>query len=224
MATRTRSDDEATVGGAQPQSTRDRLLEAAARELDKNPAGPIRLTEVLKTADASPSSLYHFFGSLSGLVQEAKLVRYEQASLIAAFDSFSEAVSAAESREQFADALDEYLEHVAGPTRTPARRARASAVLAAANDADVRDRLWETQSHLYAALEGVLSSAVARGFVPAGIDTAGVVHFSDALFFGYLLSETLDQPRLREQWYRHARESIYVALFREDGFALSRRG
>jgi AcrR family transcriptional regulator len=224
MATRTRSNDEATVGGDQPQSTRDRLIEAAARELDRNPAGPIRLTEVLRTADASPSSLDHFFGSLSGLVREARIARFEEASMVAAYEQFRSSVDGAISRVEFADALDSFLEHLAGPTRTPARRARASAVLAAANDAEVTERLWEAQSHLYAALSEVVEAAARKGFVSPDVHLDGVIHYSDALFFGYLLSETLDREDLRRHWHGHARESIYVALFREDGFALSRRG
>jgi len=203
--------------------TRERLIAAASNVLARNPAGPVRLTEVLADADASPSSLYHFFGSLSGLVQEAKIARFEQTTLIEAYDTFKAAVLAATTRLQLADALDAYLEHMAGATRTPARRARASAVLSASSDDVIRDRLWETQVHLYTALIDVLSTAVDKGFISEEVDMLGLVHFTDALFFGYLLTEALDRPMLRSHWYRHARESIYVALFGDDGLALSRR-
>lgn len=204
--------------------TRERLLKAATKALAANPAGEVRLTDVLHEADASPSSLYHFFGNLGGLVREAKMARFGEASLIAAYDSFKAATLAATTREEFADALDVYLEHLAGPSRTAARRARASAVLAVYDDERLRERLWETQSHLYEALIEVLRVPVSKGLISDDIDMLGVVTFADGLFFGRLLSETSGPDAVREHWYRRARESLYVALFDADGLALARRG
>lgn len=218
-----RSAEREEFGSDDRSGTRDRLLSAATQALAKNPSGPVKLTEVLSEAKASPSSLYHFFGSLSGLVQEAKITRFEEAALVEAYDALRAGVVSATSREQVADAVDMYLEHLAGDTRTSARHARASAVLAASNDEDVQRRLLETQSHLYDALTEVLSTGIHKGFVSADVDMLGFVHFTDALFFGYLLSETLGREDLKRAWYGHARVAIYVALFGDEGLALSRR-
>lgn len=64
-------------GAVSKIKTKQVLLDVAVDQIGKVGEAHVRLEDVLRDAGASVSSLYHHFGSMRGLLDEAQLVRFD---------------------------------------------------------------------------------------------------------------------------------------------------
>ncbi len=63
---------------AEINTTRERLLKATAAAIDKGGEGAVRIRDLTKSCNITAPSIYHFFGSREGLIDEAQALRFSR--------------------------------------------------------------------------------------------------------------------------------------------------
>jgi AcrR family transcriptional regulator len=179
--------------------TAETLLEVTVRLLEQHGEAGLRLEDVLAEAGASPSSLYHHYGSRDGLVEAARTAMFTRfaATDIALLRQAVESVNTGPELLQVLLAVNQETQSMA---RAESRRRRI-AVLGSAAD---RPALWEAlgreQARLTAAVADVIADAQERGLVRRDVDPVAAATFIQAYTIGRVLSDMSAEPVDPDDW------------------------
>ena len=138
---------------AQGRTTRERLVAAAAQLIAERGAAGTSLDDVMATACASKSQLYHYFGDKHGLVEA--VVEYQSAAVLGFQVRLLASVNDWDDLERWADAM------VATVERQHARGGCPVGTLAASL-ADTDESLRESLSDAFQAWRDAISGALGR--------------------------------------------------------------
>ena len=191
-------------------SARDAILRAAVRQARVSGPSALRIEDVLEEAFASSSSLYHHFGSRSGLIAavagELHREFASQEDLGFLEDGFAIA-----SAEQFVDYVTFHLRRaVTDPAVRPRRIGRLATVVATFESAQVREEFARVQSDMLAAIERVVQHAADKGFIDPDLDVGAWVAVFHTLSLGRLITEpTMPDD---ERWLAMATATVLSAL------------
>ena len=83
-------------------TTRDRLLKATAAAIDKGGEGAVRVRDLTKSCNITAPSIYHFFGSREGLIDEAQAFRFSRGQRQLG-EAFTSAVHTCKNKTQFVE-------------------------------------------------------------------------------------------------------------------------
>ena len=193
-------------------SSKEALISATIRALETGGEPSIRLELILSEAGVSPSSLYHHFGSLDGLIDVAQVERFASNSArnVAEFEKRLESVrSAAEFREL----TDEMFDLIFAPARLTGRMARVDALGRAFGNA-------ELQAELSTIYRGVLdriteSIGVARtmGWLDERVNSRAVGGWIDSMGLGRVLVDVADDPIFHEEWMALVKRTFDYMLY-----------
>lgn len=195
-------------------ATKAALLAATMEILDEVGEANVRLEEILKRSSASPSSLYHHFGNLRGLVESAQAERFAGLALRRT-DEFAAQIDSLDSPEKFASAADYWSGEIFSPEYKMSRRARADALGGAFSNAEFASRIGRSLMDAHRRLAEVLDKSPNRRHLRPDFDALTFAALFDALMFSRVLIELEDDPVLGASWNRSVREMIYVLLFGE---------
>jgi AcrR family transcriptional regulator len=183
----------------------------AAKEIQRFGIENFDVQRVMDRAKATNGSLYHHFGSKNGLIAAAEvqeLVRHLQNDN----QVFREMVEGCASKKQFADALELLVSAVASSTRTGVRMWRVRALASALDNKAVAKIVRTAQ--IEGAMHGAESLAIARdrGLIKPAADLEALSYWLQGQFFGFILLETAEKERLRDEWKRASLAGISAAL------------
>lgn len=192
-------------------ATSERLMAEAAKEIQRFGIENFDVQRVMDRAKATNGSLYHHFGSKNGLIAAAEvqeLVRHLQNDN----QVFREMVEGCASKKQFADALELLVSAVASSTRTGVRMWRVRALASALDNKAVAKIVRTAQ--IEGATHGAESLAIARdrGLIKPAADLEALSYWLQGQFFGFILLETAEKERLRDEWKRASLAGISAAL------------
>ena len=194
-------------------STRDALLEATVEQLNEAGESEIRLENILAAADCSPSSLYHHFGNLRGLLDDAQIVRFSQ-TLVERTATFNEAIQEIKTRDELievcATRIGELVSDVDGPL---ARSRRVDALGSTYMRPDFAKRMGEVQVESCKQLAAALRVPQLRGFIDESVDLYAVSHWVQGLFFSRCLVELANDDAVGDKWNDLTKQAILAMLF-----------
>lgn len=204
------------------KATKAALLAVTMEILDEVGEANVRLEEILKRSSASPSSLYHHFGNLRGLVESAQAERFAGLALRRT-DEFAAQIDSLDSPEKFAEAADYWSSEIFGHQYKMSRRARADALGGAFSNAEFATRIGKSLMSAHRRLADLLDASPNRRHLRPDFDALTFAALFDALMFSRVLIELEDDPVVGESWNRSVRELIYVLLFGDRARDLLRR-
>ncbi len=159
----------AMTDNEQETSTKERILRLAIDALDSGGEASIRVKQIADDAGVSVTSLYHFYGSREGLVEAALVHRFDDG-YRQGREAMRLAAESAQTREQFADALENLIRVAFGPTYTDARRRRINVAGSAMARPTLLAKINEAQREWFTELHDSLLIAQQRGFTNPNVD------------------------------------------------------
>jgi AcrR family transcriptional regulator len=201
-------------------STRDALLKATVEQLNEAGEAEIRLENILAAADCSPSSLYHHFGNLRGLLDDAQIIRFSQTlrERTAAFNLAIQEVKTREALIEFcARRIDELVTGADGPL---ARSRRVDALGSTYMRPDFAKQMGEANTESCEQFAAALRVPQLRGLIDESVDLNAVAHWVQGLFFSRCLVDLTNDDELGRSWNALTKQAILSVLFGpEVGFA-----
>ena len=193
----------ATAGG-----TRERILASTVAVLRTRGADAVRIDDILVTANASASSLYHHFGDRKGLIQAAAAVVREQ--LAASEDpGHLDDGFAATTHDEFCDYIVRELRRAA--TSDVNRRRRLQRVrLAAASIGGPPTDDSQFQTLMTSTIAELFEDAKARHLINPELDSFAYCAWFQGMLLGQLLTESTQADA--ERWLEVASPAALAPL------------
>jgi AcrR family transcriptional regulator len=169
------------------RSTRQRILAAAVTVLRARGADAVRIDEILITADASASSLYHHFGDRKGLIKAASAVVSEQ--LAASEDpGHLDDGYAATTHDEFCDYIVRQLRRAVTSDENRRRRTQ-RVLLAAASIGEPPAEHTKFQIMVTSAIADLFEDAKSRHLINADLDSFAYCAWFQGMLLGQLATE-----------------------------------
>lgn len=169
--------------------TPTRLIEAAVAVIDEGGEGSIRLRDIASTAGVTLPSIYHFFGSRDGLIEEAQAARYLR-SQIGITQEFADFIFSCRSRRSFTAIVRRFLTVALDSRRTALRSVRIEVLGSAQARPALAARLAIEQRAANEALAVPLRHAQRRGWMRPDVDANTLSAWVIATVTGRLFVET----------------------------------
>ena len=206
----------AADGKPNPESTRDALLRITVAHLDESGEEGIRLESILAEADCSPSSLYHHFGNLRGLIDDAQIVRFSR-NLAERNQMVRDRLATVETRDELVEFVVEITRKLLSNDGKGARSARINALGSTYKRPDFAKRMGLALQENCDDLADALRAPQLRGLIPASVDRHALALWFQSIFFGRALVELLDNDAIGNQWNDITVRSVLVALLGPEG-------
>ena len=194
------------------ETTKEALLRVVIDSLNASGEVNLRLEAILEEVGVSPSSLYHHYGSMNGLIEAAQVERFRRANLGNA-QELKRRVETAETLEEFTAVVDEMLDTFLNVKRAIFRMQRASALGSAYGRPDLMEALGHSQRDALEIGAEALNIAKNKGFIRKNLDSTAFVAWFDSQAFGRVLVEITQDKKLGKEWSALARQSVHALLF-----------
>lgn len=145
-------------------STRERLLEAAIREIEAGGEAAVRVDVIAEMAEITKPSLYHFFGDREGLIVAAQIERYRRA-LMFGMEATTEAVRRCSSAQEFRTFLMTWIRGFGAPDGRERRRVRLEVLGSSVSRPALRELVAAEDRMAFAALAEMLDIVRERDWV-----------------------------------------------------------
>lgn len=116
--------------GTGGRNTREKILELTIAVIDEGGEQAVRTNQLATDAGTTPPTLYHYFGSREGLIEQAQAERFLR-SLIDDANYFVDRVAVIETGDELRAVLGEIFSRRDGAERENVRRRRLNAIGAA---------------------------------------------------------------------------------------------
>lgn len=189
----------ATPSHRRGHPTAQALLDAARRQIETRTEHDFRIDEILAEVGASPSSLYHHFGSREGLM-EAAWVDWAQANAEADVAAIERALAEAADSEDAVERVVEVVREAQSSQRADRRTQRLTVYAAAARRPSVRAEIGRIEAETNDRYREVLERARARGVLGGPVDLAVLPVFVRAFTFGKVTNEMSSAPVDHVDW------------------------
>lgn len=173
---------------AERLSTKRLILDAAVRRLNEAGAEAFRIEDVCLEVHVAKSSVYHFFGSRSGLIAAAEVHRYKASVLAENLDPVAAAEACTTPREFQALVLAQIERSVLDPDNEPARRLRLGTVARSLETGDGIGDIAQVQEAFITAIAAIFERAQVRGLVDPALDCRAYAAFMHTLTLGRTLT------------------------------------
>lgn len=191
---------------------RDTLLELAIAVIDENGEQGIRTNQLADEAGTTPPTLYHYFGSREGLIEEAQAERFFR-SLIIDVDILVDQLKTAQTEEDLRSAIRDLFMRRDSPDRTALRWRRLNAIGSAFARPALETRITKTHNELVSRIALALMPFQRKGFIRQDIDLRAVSAWYNGAVLGKAVIMLEGSDIDVEQWERTMNESIYFILF-----------
>lgn len=211
MATKKKLTKPAPSRTTSAESTRDIFLRVTVQMIDTYGESAVKLDDVLTKSNASVSSLYHHFGSLRGLVEEAQVQRFMMARYLD-IDRLRTGIEKMHTKAEFIELVDSVASGMISDGRTFNRMRRITALGSSESNNSMREKLVRLERE---SLENVVESlkfAQARGFISKTVDVEAATLWGTTVAFSRALIEILDNQDLLNRWDVMAKRSIMQAF------------
>jgi AcrR family transcriptional regulator len=178
---------------------RDILLQVMIDELNNVGEAEVRLETILERAQISPSSLYHHFGNLRGLIEEAHVERYIR-EVYSNLDDLKRQLENIDTMDEFVRVVDGTLAVLLSDVRRTLRFRRANAMGSSYGRPEFARRLAEAERDANKRTAEVLKVAQYRGFIPRSIDLEAFASWLNGALGGGVIVDHMDDPEFRDRW------------------------
>ena len=180
-------------------STRQRLIELAIIELDKNGLSGFDLDDLLAKSKISKGSLYHHFGSKNGLITAAEvhllLATYEQGNRLLRL-----LVANTKNADEFASHMELMVRTATNDESQESRRRRLRAIALAQNNPTLAEKIRINQIEGSNYLAETMQIAVDKGWLRPDINVRAFSYWQQGMFFGHKLLDISGEDDLKEPW------------------------
>ena len=180
-------------------STRQRLIELAIIELDKNGLSGFDLDDLLAKSKISKGSLYHHFGSKNGLITAAEvhllLATYEQGNRLLRL-----LVENTKNADEFASHMELMVRTATNDESQESRRRRLRAIALAQNNPTLAEKIRINQIEGSNYLAETMQIAVDKGWLRPDINVRAFSYWQQGMFFGHKLLDISGEDDLKEPW------------------------
>jgi AcrR family transcriptional regulator len=168
--------------------TRENLLNAAIEVIDHSGIKAVRVRDIAARAGVKEPSVYHYFGSRDGLIEEAQAQRYSRG-LLELTQVFDSLVKSCTSAEEFQAAVRKVIGAVVAPDREQVRAVRADVLGSAMSRPELKAAVAAAQSQSHSVLSGSISFAQQQGWVHPELDTKAFAVWYTGMVNGRLVYE-----------------------------------
>ena len=180
-------------------STRQRLIDLALIELDKNGLSGFDLDDLLAKSKISKGSLYHHFGSKNGLITAAEvhllLATYEQGNRLLRL-----LVENTKNADEFASHMELMVRTATNDESQESRRRRLRAIALAQNNPTLAEKIRINQIEGSNYLAETMQIAVDKGWLRPDINVRAFSYWQQGMFFGHKLLDISGEDDLKEPW------------------------
>jgi AcrR family transcriptional regulator len=194
------------------ESTKDALLRVAIEVINQGGESAIRLDSILAEVGVSPSSLYHHYGNLNGLIEAAQVERFQR-SVFGNAVELRRRVEEVESAAGFVELVDATLDLYFGVDRAISRQHRVNALGNAFGRTELLAAIAEAQKISLVIATEAVSIAQAKGFVNKDLDVAAFIAWFDGMAWGRVLIEITPDEDLGTKWNEIAKRAVHSVLF-----------
>lgn len=196
----------AHIGNSSRAGGREVLLQVMIDALNEVGEAEVRLETILERAQISPSSLYHHFGNLRGLIEEAHVERYIR-EVYANLDGLKKQFEDMETHDDFVRIIDANLDILLSDVRKVPRFRRANAFGSSFGHPEFARRIAAVEREANQKTAEVLKVAQYRGFIPRTVDLEAFASWLNASLSGSVVIDQMDDPEYRERWAAMMRAS-----------------
>ena len=180
-------------------STRQRLIDLALIELDKNGLSGFDLDDLLAKSKISKGSLYHHFGSKNGLITAAEvhllLATYEQGNRLLRL-----LVENTKNADEFASHMELMVRTATNDESQESRQRRLRAIALAQNNPTLAEKIRINQIEGSNYLAETMQIAVDKGWLRPDINVRAFSYWQQGMFFGHKLLDISGEDDLKEPW------------------------
>jgi len=193
------------------ESTREAFLRVAVQAIDDDGEQGVRLEKVLAEVGVSASSLYHHFGNLRGLTNEAQAERFAR-TVFEDIDQLKSLISKTANSQDFVTEIEKQFRGLMSKNRVLLRLRRVNALGSSYQNPQLKSSLVVIQRRVIDSLALALMMAQAKGFIPIGVDVELAAAWVISTIFGGASLEIVDDSALMDKWNDFAVESFKLAL------------
>jgi AcrR family transcriptional regulator len=207
-----KTNDRLAGANASPRvSGRDTLLQVMIDELNTVGEADVRLETILERAQISPSSLYHHFGNLRGLIEEAHVERYIR-EVYGNLDEIKRQLETIETKADFIRVIDGGLDALLSDARRVPRFRRANAMGSSYGRPEFAQRLAQAEREANKRTAEVLKIGQYRGFIPKSVDLEAFAAWLNGALGGGVVVDQMNDPEFRQRWADMVRASTKYLL------------
>ncbi|CAB4688740.1 MAG: TetR family transcriptional regulator [Actinobacteria bacterium] len=188
----------------------EHLLDAAVRSLELNGWDASQIGEILADANASRSSLYHFYGSREGLLAAATAERYRRLLLQEDTALVTEASDCETTEELLAFVTQQIVRTVTDPDSIKARQSRVAIGADALIHEELREEVAQKQRIFLDGIAEIVLTGQRKGIIRQDLDAMAYAAWMHGSLLGRTLTEAVFQDTAR--WLEVAIEAVLAPL------------
>ncbi len=196
-------------------STRDRILEAAANEIETHGLTQFRVKRVALAADISVALLYSYFDDREGLIAAAIVYRYRKV-LLGNAEAFTAPLAGVTTPAELRAALKVMIADAQSPERNDARVRRMEGMSFAAHNLSASEGIAAVKDEAGELIERHVQPLAERGLLAEGMTPHAFARIWYALFFGQISFEGEKNLAVTDADWLRALHVIADAMVRPD--------
>ena len=191
---------------------RDAILDLAIDVIDEHGEQAIRTNKIAADAGTTPPTLYHYFGSREGLIEEAQAERFAR-SIAVDVGALVERLSTAVTRDDVRAAIVELFHQRDTVERESARFDRVNALGAAFARPSLARRISEITNDLASRTAAALAPFQRQGLIRQDIDLRAVAAWYTSSSLGKALVTLEGSDIDIAQWERTMNDAVLHVVF-----------
>lgn len=188
------------------------LLELAIATIDESGETGIRVSQIVESAGVTIPTLYHYFGSREGLIEEAQVERFIRA-LRADVDAFVVQLGSCTTRADLENALLNLITALDLPGRDKVRWQRLNAVGSTYARPDLAIRIVQAHDEVVDVAARALAPFQRQGLVRQDIDLHALIAWFNGAVIGKNLVQIATSTVDVKEWDRTFLEATSAVLF-----------
>lgn len=197
--------------GGQPaverEKTKDALLRVAIAAIKEVGEAHVRLDDILRDADASVSSLYHHYGNMRGLLDEAQLARFDSYTG-ENIKAFHDAVLRVGNKEEFRELISATVKDLFSRERKENRSTIVNAFGSIFKTPHFDQRVVELERQNIAVLSAAIEHAKLKGLTKSDLDVVSFSAWAAGLTFSRVIPDIMDDDDIIDGWIEMTIDSV----------------
>jgi AcrR family transcriptional regulator len=189
------------------EKTKDVLLRVAIAAIEEVGEAHVRLDDILRDADASVSSLYHHYGNMRGLLDEAQLARFDSHTG-QNIRAFHDAVIRVRNKDEFRELIAATVKDLFSRERKENRSTIVNAFGSIFKTPEFDQRVVELEGQNIAVLSAALEHAKSRGLTRSDLDAVSFSAWAIGLTFSRVIPDIINDDDIIDGWIDLTIDSI----------------
>lgn len=187
------------TSGATKVKTKDVLLQVTVDQINKVGEAHVRLEDILAESGASVSSLYHHFGNMRGLLDEAQLMRFD-ADTGLNIRNFRDRVMGCRDADEFRALVIATATEIYSPQRARNRSMLMNAFGSIFETPGYHERVVALENENISVLTEAMQHAKDQRFITTDVDPRALAVWVIGLTFSRVIPDLLEDRAAHEGW------------------------